>query len=143
MDDPLLVGVLHRLADLHEQLQPLRGCVSCCLSQYSVIGTPLTSSITKYGRPASVAPASKTRAMLGWSIIASACRSASKRATTWRVSIPSLMIFSARLPPDRLLLLGQVDAAEPAFADQLQQRVLPDLLARGFGRRLTRERQRR
>ena len=26
--------------------------VSWCSSQYSVIGTPLTSSITKYGRPA-------------------------------------------------------------------------------------------
>ena len=35
--------------------------------------------------------------MLGWSIIASACRSASKRAITCRVSIPGLMIFSATL----------------------------------------------
>jgi hypothetical protein len=32
-------------------------------SQYLVIGTPLTSSMTKYGRPDSVAPASRTRAM--------------------------------------------------------------------------------
>ena len=30
--------------------------VSRCSSQYSVIGTPLTSSMTKYGRPASVVP---------------------------------------------------------------------------------------
>ncbi len=64
-------------------------------SQYSVIGTPLTSSITKYGRPVSVAPASSTRAMFGWSISASAWRSASKRAMTCLVSIPSLMTFSA------------------------------------------------
>jgi hypothetical protein len=64
-------------------------------SQYSVTGTPRTSSITKYGRPASVAPASSTRAMCGWSIIASACRSASNRAITCRVSIPSLITFSA------------------------------------------------
>ncbi len=33
--------------------------------------------------------------MFGWSIHASACRSCSKRATTWRVSMPSLMILSA------------------------------------------------
>ena len=34
-------------------------------SQYWVIGTPRTSSITKYGRPEAVVPASKTLAMLG------------------------------------------------------------------------------
>ena len=44
-----------------------------------------------------MAPPSKTLAMLGWSIIASAWRSASKRAITWRVSIPGLMIFRATL----------------------------------------------
>ena len=66
-------------------------------SQYSVIGTPLTSSITKKGRPVSVAPASRTPAMLGWSIIARAWRSASKRAMTWPVSMPGLMTFSATL----------------------------------------------
>ena len=43
----------------------------------------------------SVAPASSTRAMFGWSISASACRSASKRAITCRVSMPGLMILSA------------------------------------------------
>ena len=68
---------------------------NCAASQYSVIGTPFTSSITKYGRPPSVAPPSRTLAMCGWSISASAWRSASKRATTCFVSIPSLMIFSA------------------------------------------------
>ena len=49
----------------------------------------------RYGLPASVAPASRTRAMPGWSIIASACRSASNRAITCRVSIPTLMSFRA------------------------------------------------
>ena len=43
----------------------------------------------------SVVPASSTLAILGWSIIASACRSASKRAITCRVSMPGLMILSA------------------------------------------------
>jgi hypothetical protein len=68
---------------------------SFAVSQYSVIGTPRTSSITKYGRPVGVAPASSTFAMLGWSIMASACRSASNRPITCRVSIPGLTIFSA------------------------------------------------
>ena len=62
-----------------------------------MIGTPLTSSITKKGRPVSVAPASRTVAMLGWSMIASAWRSASNRATTCAVSMPGLMTFSATL----------------------------------------------
>ena len=44
-----------------------------------------------------VAPASSTLAMLGWSIRARACRSASKRAITCRVSMPGLMIFRATL----------------------------------------------
>jgi hypothetical protein len=46
-------------------------------------------------RPDSVAPASKTLAMFGWSMSASACRSASKRAMISRVSMPSLMILRA------------------------------------------------
>jgi hypothetical protein len=62
-----------------------------------VIGTPFTSSITKYGRPFAVAPPSSTLAMFGWSISASAWRSASNRTTTSRVSMPSLTIFSATL----------------------------------------------
>ena len=37
--------------------------LSRCESQYSVIGSPCTSSITKYGSPRSVAPASNTFAM--------------------------------------------------------------------------------
>src|SRR5262249_26019606 len=35
--------------------------------------------------------------MLGWTMRARACRSDSKRATTWAVSIPGLMILSATL----------------------------------------------
>src|SRR6516165_7260755 len=69
--------------------------VRWCSSQYRVIGTPLTRSMTKYGRPSGVVPASSTRAMLAWSIRASAWRSASKRAMTCRESIPALMSFTA------------------------------------------------
>ena len=95
VDDALLVRVLDRLADVARTAPAARGCDSCVRRSTAVIGTPLTSSMTKYGRPVSVAPASNTLAMFGWSIIASACRSASNRAMTSLVSMPGLMIFSA------------------------------------------------
>ena len=63
---PFLMRVLDRVADLHEQLEALFARVeTLAWSQYSVIGMPLTSSITKYGRPLSVAPASSTLAIFG------------------------------------------------------------------------------
>ena len=71
--------------------------VSLASSQYFVMGTPLISSMTKKGRPASVRPPSSTLAMLGWSITASACRSASNRASTDFESMPALMTFRATL----------------------------------------------
>ncbi len=55
------------------------GSGSCLASQYSVIGWPSTYSMTKYGCPSGVEPASKTLAIVGCSMIARACRSASKR----------------------------------------------------------------
>ena len=64
--------------------------------------------------------------MFGWSIIASACRSCSKRAMTSFVSMPSLMIFSATRRRTGLLLLGHPDHAETAFADLLEQLVIAD-----------------
>ena len=70
--------------------------VSLFRSQYSVIGTPLTSSMTKNGRP-SWTPPSSTLAMFGWSIIASAWRSASNRTSTCFESIPALMTLTATL----------------------------------------------
>ena len=76
--------------------------------------------------------------MFGWSIIARACRSASKRAITSRVSMPGLMIFRATLRRTGSRLLGHVDHAHPAFADLLQELVRPDDRARPFGDRLAR-----
>ena len=58
--------------------------------------------------------------MLGWSIMARACRSASKRAITCLVSMPSLMIFRATLRRTGSCLLGHVDHADAAFADLLR-----------------------
>ena len=95
-------------------------------SQYLVIGTPLTSSITKYGRPLSVVPASSTLAMFGWSISARACRSASKRAITCRRVHARLDDLQGDRALDRLGLLGHVDDAHAAFADLLQQLVGAD-----------------
>jgi hypothetical protein len=73
-----------------------RACVvSRCRSQCVVIGSPFTYSMAKYGRPSGVVPPSNTVAIAGWSMRASACRSASNRATTWTVSMPVLMTFRA------------------------------------------------
>src|SRR5579883_2058214 len=69
--------------------------VSFFSSQNFVIGTPLTSSMTKNGRPSAVSPASSTRAMFGWSMSARACRSASNRASTAFESIPGLISLTA------------------------------------------------
>ena len=73
--------------------------------------------------------------MLGWSIRARACRSASKRATTCAVSMPGLMIFSATLRRTGLLLLGDVDDAHAPLADLLQQLVRADPPTWPLGRR--------
>ena len=64
--------------------------------------------------------------MFGWSIIARACRSASKRAMTWWLSMPGLMILSATLRRTGSLLLGHVDDAHAPFADLLEQLVRAD-----------------
>ena len=57
--------------------------------------------------------------MFGWSIRASACRSASNRASTARESMPTLISFSATCRLHRLGLLGQVDRAHAPLADDL------------------------
>ena len=74
----------------------------------------------------SVVPASKTLAMLGWSIRARAWRSAPNRARTWRLSMPALMSLSATVRLHRLRLLGHVDRAHAPLADRLQQLVGAD-----------------
>ncbi len=78
--------------------------------------------------------------MFGWSISASACRSASKRAITCRVSMPGLMTLSATLRRTGCDLLGHVDDAHAPFADLLQQLVGADLRAGTFGDALGRRR---
>ena len=70
--------------------------------------------------------------MFGWSIRASAWRSASKRAITCRVSMPSLMILRATLRRTGSLLLGHVDDPHAPFADLLQELVAADDACRGL-----------
>src|SRR5262245_6898150 len=96
MDDPLGVGVMHRSADGHEQAQPLARHQAVVVAERRD-GDAADQLHPKNGSPESVAPASRTRAMLGWSISARACRSTSKRATTCLVSMPGLSTFSATL----------------------------------------------
>jgi hypothetical protein len=69
--------------------------VSRSASQKPVRAWPSTSSMTKKGWPVGVMPASKTLAMLGWSMRARACRSCSNRASTDLESIPALTSFTA------------------------------------------------
>ena len=64
--------------------------------------------------------------MFGWSMSARACRSASNRAITCRVSMPGLDDLEGHLALDRLALLGHVHHPETALADLLQQLVSPD-----------------
>src|SRR5579859_3879974 len=61
--------------------------------------------------------------MFGWSMRANAWRSASKRATTWRVSMPEFDNLKRDAAFDRLLLLGHIDHAKSAFSDLFQQLV--------------------
>ena len=63
--------------------------------------------------------------MLGWSIIARAWRSASKRAMTWRGVHARLDDLERDLAADRLLLLGHVDDAHAPFADLAERRYGP------------------
>ena len=94
MNDALLVRVLDGLTDADQQLDALAR-TRRSLSQYSVIG----NAVHEFHHEIRAAGLGRARvvdtAMPGWSITASACRSASKRATNCLVSMPSLSIFNA------------------------------------------------
>ena len=74
--------------------------------------------------------------MLGWSISARACRSASKRAIDLAGVHARLDDLQRHLAADRLLLLGHEDDAEAAFADLLQELVGADQGANPLVRQL-------
>jgi hypothetical protein len=82
---------------------------------------PLTNSITKYGRPLAVAPASKTRAMFGWSL---------KAGDHVPAVHARLDDFQCHLATNRMLLFGDKDKPKPAFTDLLHELVRADDYAR-------------
>src|SRR5262245_49337776 len=96
------------------------------------MGVPLTSSMTKKGRPLAVVPASKTRAMLGWSISASALALGLEAGHDLGGVHARLDDLEGNPALDRLGLLGHPDGSHAAFADQLQQLVRAELSARAF-----------
>src|SRR5438128_12131625 len=78
-------------------------------SQYSVTGMPRTSSITKYGRPLSVAPASSTLAMFGWSISGQGLALGLEPANHLPGVHAGFDDFQGHQPPQGPLLLGHED----------------------------------
>jgi hypothetical protein len=105
VDDPLLMGMLDGMADGDEQLQSLAGIQPF----FVAVGgdrLPLDQFHHEVGSPLSVVPASRTLAMLGWSIIDSAWRSASKRASTWRAIHAGFDQLERHPPSHRFVLFG-------------------------------------
>ena len=74
--------------------------------------------------------------MFGWSISASAWRSASKRAITCLGVHAQLDDLERHAAAHRLLLLRHIDHAAAAFADFLQQFIVADDLAHGLVRNI-------
>ncbi len=132
MDDALLVGVVDGGADIAEEGEAVFGAQPGS-SQNSVIGMPLTSSMAKKGRPAAVAPASRTLAMFGWSIMASGLALGLEAGEDLPGVHPGLDDLEGDHARDGLALLGHPDAAEAALADLLAQRVGADHVALGLG----------
>ena len=83
MDHAFLMGVLYALADADEQREPLAGAQAVTIAVRRDRHA-LTYSITKYGWPSAVRQRRTPGRSQGAAISASAWRSASKRAITWR-----------------------------------------------------------
>jgi len=141
VDDPLLVRVLDRLADRHDQLEPLAGrelvVVAVFRDRHAVdqlhdeVGPP------GFGRPGVVNAGDigvvhhRQRLALGLE----------PRDDLGAVH-PGLDDLERDLAPDGVLLLGHVDNAHAPFADRLQQPVGADPRARPFRDRGVRDRDR-
>ena len=94
MDDPLLMSVLDSVADLQEQFETFARREAAVRAELADL-----LSFDQFHRGIGQAGlggcSSSTRAMFGWSIMASAWRSASKRAMTLFVSNPGFITFNA------------------------------------------------
>ncbi len=81
VNDSFLMSVLDRITDRNEQFQTFARCEVVLIAILRHRHT-FDQFHHEVGAPEPVVPASSTFEMLGWSIIASACRSASKREMT-------------------------------------------------------------
>ena len=134
MDDPFRVAVLDRLADRHEQFQPLPGGESLPVAVLDD-RQPL-HQLHDEVRPAALGGTGVEHpGDIRGSIKASACRSASNRAMTSRESIPGLITFTATLQGPAQLL-GDEHEPHSALADLFHQLVRADRAAHAFGHRL-------
>ena len=126
VDDRLLVRVLDALADLDEELEPLLGVERCWVSQCSVIGTPGTYSMTKYGRPSGVLPAVEHLGD-GGVVHQGQGLPLGLEAGHHLLGVHARLDDLERHPaPDRLELLGEPDLAHPALAEDLEKPVRAD-----------------
>ena len=122
MDDPLLMGMLHRLADGDEQLQPLAQREVAFIAILGD-GDALNQLHHEVG-PAGVGGAGVQH--LGDVAVVHQGQGllfCLEAGNDLRLSMPAFRILSATAPPHRLLLLGQEHHAKTAFADLLQQLV--------------------
>ena len=122
MDDPLLVGVLHGLADGDEQLQPSPDRKPMAVA---VLGDRLSAHQLHHeerlaGRGgAAVVDAGDVRVVHQGQRLPLGVESSQHRA---RIH-PDLDQLERHLPPDRLGLGGPVDGAHPPLAEDFEQRV--------------------
>ena len=123
MDDALLMGMLHGLADRDETSSRAASGQKRFSSQYCVIGMPRTSSITKLGPTAIRSRRRRTRGRCSDDPSARVPGVQPRSGRSPRqVSMPLLMTFaSATRPPHGLLLLSHPHQAEAALPDFLQQ----------------------
>ena len=105
MDDPLLVSVLHRLADRDEQLEPFAERQPAFVAEPGD-GDALDQLHDKVGATRVGRAGVEDLGDVGMVHERQRWRSAANRASTWRLSIPALIIFSATVR-----LIGRVCSA--------------------------------
>ena len=122
MDDPLLVGVLHRLADRHEQLQagPDREPQAV-----AVLGDRLPAhQLHHEERLAGLGAAAVVHAGDIGVVHQGQCLPLGVEPRQHRARVhPDLDQLERHLPLDRLSLTGPVNGAHPPLAEDFEQRV--------------------
>ncbi len=134
MDDPLEVGVLHRVAQRHEQLQPLLRAKALLVA---VVGDrhPAAKLHHEVGLAAGGGAGVEHAGNVG--VVHQRQRLAFRFETRDDVPRVHARLDDLERDPslDRLVLLGEEDDAHAALADRLQQPVRADRRARPFSDR--------